>query len=622
MSFLTPHWLHLLWLGLIPVALYLFRRKAKRVQVSTLLFFRSLAREHQESAWLRRLKRLLSLLLTLLVIVLAVLALARPYRAVSGGDLPRSLVVMLDRSASMAAVDGEGISRLEVGKRLLRERLRTLPDNVVTSLVIYDGKVEVAQSRSTNRRELLRLVNEVKVVPVEDEMEEAWAVAKRLGALDAPSQIWHVSDQGLRGVEDEGKTQYRRVDVALKSSEVVNVGITAFQIRPAPMARNRYETFVEVMAADSNAGMVQVTLETRLDGRPVQLRELELEPGARSRLVLPMDGGRGQRLEMEVKAKGDALAWDNLVMAPLPEVRPLVVAWFAKDPDPFTELALSSLLAEEKIQVLKGGEKDWPLKDKPDLYVFENWVPENWPTDRPALVLNPPTSSGPVQSGRLDLAVPHEAVRAVQPEHPLLYRVVNARVAVTQTAALKVADTLETLWMAGNEPVLVAGESGGQRVVITAFQPSKSEQLALLPAFPLLVGNAIYWCVEGSGDVAGLGLRARHTGEVVAVNPGEVKWQWWDGAEMKVRLVESKSGWLELDRVGLYEDAAGVVGSSLLLSAKESDVMVHQDSGEGEVKPVEDSRWTMGGSWWAALLWGVLGVLLLESWLFHREAVY
>ena len=48
MRFLHPGNLHWFWLALIPIALWLFRRKAKRMPVSTLLFFRSLAREHQE----------------------------------------------------------------------------------------------------------------------------------------------------------------------------------------------------------------------------------------------------------------------------------------------------------------------------------------------------------------------------------------------------------------------------------------------------------------------------------------------------------------------------------------------------------------------------------------------
>ena len=89
---------------------------------------------------------------------------------------------------------------------------------------------------------------------------------------------------------------------------------------------------------------------------------------------------------MEVRAAGDVLGLDNVAIAPLPQSKPLVVAWFAESPDPFTELALTSMLAEERIQILKGGIKDWPMKEKPDVYVFENWLPNDWPTDRPALV--------------------------------------------------------------------------------------------------------------------------------------------------------------------------------------------------------------------------------------------
>src|SRR5262249_37893331 len=146
--------------------------------------------------------------------------------------------------------------------------------------------------------------------------------------------------------------------------------------------------------------------------------------------------------------------------------------------------------------------KDWPLKDQPDVYVFENWLPKDWPKDRPALVLNPPGSAGPVHARRLEKGIPYESVRTVLPEHPVLFRVTSGRVAVTQTCVLEVKDTLETLWMAGQEPVLAAGEADGQRLVVTAFQPAKSEQLALLSAFPLLIGNAIYWCAENNAALA------------------------------------------------------------------------------------------------------------------------
>lgn len=612
MRFLHPQLLHLLWLALIPIALWLFRRRAKRIPVSTLLFFRSLAREHQESAWLRLLKRLLALLLSLLVIAFAAFALSRPYRE-GGGDTPKGLVILLDRSASMAATDAEGRTRLDEAKSLLRERLNGLPENVICSLVLFDAQAEVAQSRSTNRRELLHLLDQVQVSPVEDRVEEALAVAQRLAALDAPSQTWLISDAAP---PHSSLLTPHVLSVALDSA--VNVGITGFQIRPAPLARNRFEAFVEVSAAAANAQPVDCTLEARLDGRPVQLRELSLKPGESARLVMPLEGGKGQRLELEVRAKGDCLAWDNVALSPLPETKPLVVAWFTESPDPFVELALSSLLAEDRIQVLKGGPKDWPLKEKPDVFVFENWLPQDWPADRPALVLNPPVSAGPIKAKRLDQGVPHEAIRAVQPEHPVLYRVTSARVALTQSTVLGVGDTLESLWMAGSEPVLAAGEANGQRLVVTAFQPGRSEQLALLSAFPLLIGNALYWCAEESEALAS--LRPHRVGDLVPAKAGLVKWRAWDGARFTDASDEVKAGMLELRRIGVWEAADGVAQSALLLSAHETDVPGKGTSAEGDRSA--HPRWAGGGNWSTLLLWLVLAVLLVESWLFHRQAVY
>ncbi len=617
MRLLHPANLHWLWLAIIPVALWLFRRKAKRVPVSTLLFFRSLAREYQESAWLRRLKHIFSLLLSLLVIALATLALARPF-GVGGGGTLKSLVIILDRSASMAAKDVKGLTRLAVAKSLLKERLKALPENVITSLVLYDAKSEIAQSRGTNRRELLRLIDQADAVPLEDRPEDAIAVARRLAALDAPAEIWCASDRQIKDTS-EGGTAMRMINVALE--QPLNVGITAFQIRPAPLTRNRFEAFIEVSAASANEKQVEATLEARLDGRPVQLRRIELKPGASTRLILPLEGGKGQRLEVETRCDGDCLGWDNLAIAPIPEIKPVIVAWFTEAPDPFIELALSSMLAEERIQVLKGGAKDFPPKEKPDVYVFENWLPNEWPADRPALVLNPPSNCGPIHAKKLDRPMPYDALRAVQPDHPVLYRVTSGRVAITQTTVLNVNDTLEALWMAGQEPVLAAGESGGQRIVVTAFVPGKSEQLALMSAFPLLIGNSLYWCAENND--AFTSLRPKKPGDFVSIDSGITKWHSWNGAKFVDVTEETKSGWLELRRIGVFETPEGKVHSSLLLSAHETDVPM-KSSATPNIPTSDKSiqHWASDGGWWTKLLWLALGVLLLESWLFHRRAVY
>ena len=613
MRFLAPHFLHLAWLALIPLALYLFKKKARRLPVSTLLFFRSLAREHQESAWLRRLKRWLSLLLTLLILLLTVFALARPV-ADTRLDTPPAVVLVVDVSAAMAARDAAGRSRLDVARDLVRARLRALPDQAVLSLVVADGGAQVPLSRSRNRRECLRLLDALQPIPVSPNPEAALTAARRLAELEEGAHIWHFSD---RPFESAGDLALEFVPAALEAP--LNVGITAFQLRPAPLAHDRHEAFVKVQAAQANVRSLAATLEVRVAGRLAQLRELELAPGAEAALVLPLEGVRGQRLEIQLRAEGDCLGWDNAVAAVLPKTRPLVVARVAETPDPFGELALVSLVEAGRIELLKVAPTAWPLADKPDVYAFDHWLPSEWPTDRPAILLDPPAAIQPLPLRRLAGAgLPHAEVRAAAPDHPVLFRVAAGRVALTQTAVLELGGTLEPLWMAGGEPVLAAGERDGQRLVVAAFSPSRSEQLALLPAFPLLLGNALYWCAEGSAALAG--VTTQRPGDLVQ-DEGLRRWLEWDGSRFTETTEVLEGRVTRLSRLGAWEAADGRTGVSALVSAAVTDLPARGAAETAETPPPVASGWAAAGLP-QLLIWAVLGVLLLESWLFHRKAVY
>lgn len=620
MRFLSPASLHLAWLAVIPLVLYLFRRQAKRVPVSTLLFFRSLAREHQESAWLRRVKRILSLLLTLAVITFGVLALARP-AADAGTDTPGSLVILLDRSASMAAKDAKGRTRLDEAREIIRQRVRSLPEQVIVSLIAFDAKPGVLLSRSRNRRELLRLLDGVMPVPREGKPAYALTVARRLAELERPAEIWRVGDHA-DSPEPADKPDIKLTSTSTALAAPTNVGITGFQIRKAPLARGRYEGFVKASAAAANPKTLTATLEVRIGGRISQLREIELKPGASSSLILPLEGVRGQKLELELKAPGDCLGWDNMILAPLPELKPLVVAWISDSPDPFTGIALGSLVEAGRLDIWKGDSKSWPMKEKPDVYVFEHWVPDAWPADRPAIVLNPEKSAGPLRVRALDRSgVPHSAVRLVAPEHPVAFRIATSRIAITQTGVFESLGSLEPIWLAGTEAVVTAGEANGQRIVASAVSPSQSEQLALLPAYPLLLGNAIYWCAEQSDALSE--LKPLRPGDWLTTS-GLVKWSEWNGVRTGNASDEPQGSLLEVQRLGIWETADGRTGTSILASAEETDVPklpANMAAAKAGAPPKQTWQKT-SGNWPQKLVWALLAVLIVESFLFHRRAVY
>ena len=611
MRFLSPSNLHLAWLALIPLALWLFRRQAKRVPVSTLLFFKSLAREHQESAWLRRIKKWLSLLLTLLVLFFAILALARPSGNLSA-DAISAVVMMVDCSASMAAQDVQGQTRLDTAKQRVKERIRALPDQTVVSLISFDARPHVLLSRSRNHRECLRLLEGLTPTPIEGKPEAALTVAQRLADLESHSRIWMASDS-----PPPSGTSTDWLPVAL--TEPLNVGLTGFQIRHSPLARDRYEAFVKVSAAASNKSQATTTLEVSIAGRIAQLRELDLAPGESSALILPLEGVRGQQLEIRLKTAGDCFGWDNGLAAPLPKTKPLNVAWFAEKPDPFTELALSALIENGRIEMRKGDPKAWPPKEQPDVYVFEHWLPKEWPTDRPVIALTPQSNSGPLHT-RIIKSVPHDGVRSVQPDHPVLFRASSSRIAVTQTTLLSLPASIEPMWIAGNETVLAAGEFNGQRLVVTAFSPSQSEQLALLPSFPLILGNALYWCAENSEALTD--MRTLHTGEMLHTD-SLVQWHAWNGDTFSDVSDDPAHGLLALNRIGSWETGADRNGACALISAAETNLPALATDASHSVQPSAPVITASAFSTWPQrLIWLALGLLLLESFLFHRKAVY
>src|SRR3989338_5635910 len=117
MTFLTP--LALLWLGSIPVLLWLWRLAAthRQVQIPSLVPFEHLLRRPPH----RRTRLFVNTLfwLQLAALVFLALALARP---VVFAPQPKTILAVVDTSASMGA-RLRGPTALERAKRMLRTRL-------------------------------------------------------------------------------------------------------------------------------------------------------------------------------------------------------------------------------------------------------------------------------------------------------------------------------------------------------------------------------------------------------------------------------------------------------------------------------------------------------------------
>lgn len=620
MRFLFPELLWWWLLAVVPLALYLVRRRATRVVVPTLAFFKSLAQEHQESAWLRRLKKWLSFFLTILMLSLVVFALAQlvPERQAAGGL--KSVVILLDRSASMEVMDASGQTRLTEAKNLLRNRLATLPEGIGVSLVAYDVRPEVVQPRTFQHRELLAKLDDIAVRPIPGDAGAALASAKLIAGVEPPTQVWLVSDDTEAVVSLPGVSGLRLQTIPVALPEVVNPAITAFRIRPAPLEYGRYDIFVQVaLNAAAPTGM-DATLELTIGGLARQVRSMSLTPGGKIGLDFQVSGTRAQLLAMNLVAERDDLAVDNHIVAPLPELRPIVAAWIRPDEteDPYTRLALGSIQETGNFQLLKGRPQAWPLRDPVDVVIFDGWLPEVLPTSVPMIIVNPPESASELGVRRLPAPIPHDEVKVANPDHPVLFRVSSGRVALMQTASFGGTGSLVTLWFAGQDPILAAGEYEGHRIVAMGFVPGLSERLPLTASFPLLMGNALYWCAEKVRAEGEMPMRT--TGELVSIGSEAYTWNYLQRGVWRTDRVDPSKKVVELDRVGWWQNEAGKMGAAHLLSAVESDIPIASEASATENIPT--SRWPWMTRPTVAMLSLLLLVLVMESWLFHRWSVY
>ncbi len=408
------------------------------------------------------------------------------------------------------------------------------------------------------------------------------------------------------------------IDVAL--AEPVNAGITALALRPVPLEAGRYEAFVQMHGKVPEER--EANMEIRLDRRLISVRKVPIRSNGRERLLLPVEGGMGAVLSLHVKLAGDCLPADDAVYVRIPADDPIRVLWVADGADPFTQLALQSLTTGGEVEVFRTEPEAWPPSESFDVVLFDGWLPEAWERDVATVVLDPPGACGPVHAVRLqEGGVPVTDLRAVDEGHPLLYGVASSRVALTQTAVLAAEGPLQPLWMSASGPLLLAGEVAGQRVAIMAFAPERSERLPLMASFPLLIGNAVYWAARPA--IEAQSANNRRTGDVVELCGKTLHWRVPGPVRDAHHQVALTGRWTALDRIGLWETDAGQKGSAALLSVRETRLPAREAQARDAGGQAAAAGLLLGGGdLRAALLWSLLVLLLVESYLFHRHAVY
>ncbi|MCA9607650.1 MAG: VWA domain-containing protein [Myxococcales bacterium] len=617
-------------LGGSVLLLYVIKVRRRRVEVPFRPVWQSVLREQQATSLWEKLKRWVSLLVQLLLLALVLLALGDP-RPEEDDDEGRSVVLIVDTSASMNALDEEGARRrIDRAIEEARAILDQLGPRDEIMLVRMDGQLEPLTPFLADGALADELVRELEPSATAADVRDAVAFAVDSLARRPRGEVVIISDGAWPDVQRErfGVDIPPHVDLVWipVGTRGDNVALTAFNVRRYPADRTAYEVYAQVRSYLD----VPVTVELSLygEGRLVEVETLTVPPEGAELRIYPEIPTSGQRLEARVRiVAGDAVdvfpdddvAWALLPRARTPRV--LLVTpgnLYVEAPFLLNESIDVDVIRPDAYVATNAGDPS----EGYDLTVFDGVTPAT--ADRGNFLYFAPFGEHSPWTVEADVVDP--IIHSTRDNHPLLRWVDGLRdVNIARARRLQLGDDDEVIASAiSGAPMIVARDDIRGRRAAIAFAPTDSD-LPLRIAFPVLLINAIDWFTGADGNLVEsyrtgetwfVPLDDRELTEVDVVAP--------DGTRFVAQAWEGAAAWYG-DQTGFYRvEAPGgaflVAGN--LADADESRVAPADDLELGDVEiatAFTEGEVELALDPWLWLVVAAFGLLMLEWATWNRR---
>lgn len=490
MGLLAPIALALGLLIPVVVAMYLLKLRREERTVSSTFLWQRMVRDVEANAPWQKLRRNLLLLLQLLVLIALIAAVARPY-FLTTGIAGKNLVLIVDRSASMASTDANG-TRLDAAKAEALRLIDQLPDGGRATIIAVGGQIDVPVSASGDRRELRRAVEGLTVRNGGgSDLTQALTLAGALAAREFDSEIAIISDGQVTLPPDTALPA--RVSFFPIGERGDNVAVSALTLQPGAGAQTLF-----MQATNYGTEPVRRKMIVELDGALVNVYDLELQPGQERSITedVPATARLATaRLDGADTLPLDDQAWATSAGNDQAQVR------IVTDGNRFLQAALERLPG---FQVSIVPTTTTTFTDTAALTVLDGVTPDPLPPGNLLFV-------GPLQSTALfsvtgELQFP--APRAAAGSDPLLSNVSVAEVNILRAAQIPKPVWARSVVDSDGGSLLMAGEADGRRIGVLGFALQESD-LPVQPAFPLLMANMASYLAPGQGA------------DAASVEPGE-----------------------------------------------------------------------------------------------------
>lgn len=614
--------------------LYFLKLKRRRAVVPFLGLFESLLLDRKASAWRSRLQRLFSLLISLLIVAALVFALGNPRSEQT--DSGRSVILIVDVSASMGTETSGNETRLDAAKSKAKEWLPHFDQDDEVLILEMGAKPRPVRAFSSERSQLKEGIDSLQVLDVAANLESALLLSRDVLRGRKHGEIIVLSDGALPelSLADSAalpKLKFEPIDFK-KEAVAGNLAITAFSARRYPLSGDRYEVLIEVLNSSDKDAEVELSLAAAQpdgnDGEVVEVSRFTV--GAEERFsrsyenLAQADGGLVARLR-RVDKQAEPLDADNVartLLSPRLPVRILVVG----EPNNFLEAAL---LVEESFSVTRVGEQSYPPPGDFDVTIFDGVFPDRVPRTGAALYLGAPEpdiSTYPVARGETIESFGFDTWK----KNSVAFRLIDPYdVQVLRGKTFRPQSDDLVLGASEGRPIFVQGKNDEGAYLALGFSPRDSD-FVLRAVWPLFVVNLVDELFpRGRGETL-LGLK---TGEVWRVpvealadethativgplsdpNPNSHRVPLENGRAL---FYGQRAGFYDArTREGQTRFSASLLASGEGQFAPKTELVV-QGKAVAQAGPMPPKR---RDDPWYWLLLGVFAVSFIEWWAYHRR---
>jgi Ca-activated chloride channel family protein len=574
-------------------ALFFMKIRAPRVHVPSLLLWTKVLDATREMTLWERIRKAVSWVVITAVGVMLMLALTRPAPGVTATGGGRRLVV-IDSSWSMGTKTEDGSTRWERALARARTLIAASAGDELALATTADGLVEGPTTDSVLLESALD-----RISPAGGEQGD-WP------QLSGVAVVHFITDGTLPRATADLEGAGAKVTVESVFEAAPNLAITAFEAHAGAGPETPANAYLE-LANYSTAPQKARLVVTRGTAQMADV-SVDLAAGEAVRQVVPLGTQGDPRVLARLSGPNNALEIDDEAVAWVPGAQQLAVTVVSESPG-FIQV-LFDRLPGMKATFIAPGAYAQPRSGAEDVLIFDHWAPPEAPA-KPALFIVPPD---PKQTAPWmgTMRLERSPKWATSQAHPVLNGVDPTTVAIERARTVESDMWLPIASSATGTPLVSVAETPQYRRVLLGFGFTEPESnVALQPAFPVLMVNALEWLGRPS-----LGTQMRPG--VVSLNAAVDHLTSPDGKRVDVTTF----GDTRLARIvtpGLYLAEGGGMRSALAVNVGDPQVSNVSRTSLSEATMASAAAQEANDPWWPMLIAIAFVLGLVEWWTWQRR---